>query len=200
MKKIEFEIIDIHAHLGRYFQFPILDHDVQSVLQKADELGIGRICVSHILGLCYDVRQGNLLTIQAAHQYPHRIMAGGVLDPREPEEQIYEEFHRLQAHVAMWNELHPALHCYPINGPGYRVILDLISTQPKPVLFHTDESDPYSSPDLLLGLLPNYPDIPIIIGHSGNIIGGFEKAMKIACQFDNVFLDSTFSRNYYGIM
>lgn len=195
-----YHIIDIHAHLGKYFQFRINHWDAGEVLQKADELGIAQICVSHTYGLCYDASEGNTLTLQAALNFPGRILAGGVLDPREPDEKIAEEFFRCNAQVTMWNELHPALHRYPLNGPGYRTILDLIDTSPKPVLFHTDESDRYSKPEFLLEVIPNYPDIPFIIGHSGNVIGGFEKAMNIAAKFDNAFLDSTFSRNYWGIM
>lgn len=200
MVRSQYDIIDIHAHLGRYFQFPITHGEASDVLQKADELGISKVCVSHIYGLLYDVREGNTLTMQAASQFPGRILAGGVLDPREPEENIVEEFKRCEPHVTMWNELHPALHCSPINGPGYRIILNLIKTKPKPILIHTDDSDSYSRPELLEAVIPDFSGIPFIIGHSGNVIGGFEKAVDLALRYDNVYLDSTFSRNYWGVM
>lgn len=194
------DIIDIHAHLGRYLQFPISHGDAREVLQKAEDLGIRTLCVSHIYGLLYDVREGNTLTMRAASRFAGRILAGGVLDPREPEEEIAKEFERCNPHVAMWNEFHPALHRSPINGAGYRLILNLIKTKPKPVLFHTDESDLYSRPELLEDVIPHFPGVPFIIGHSGNVIGGFEKAAALALKYDNVYLDSTFSRNYWGVM
>ena len=200
MVEAHYDIIDIHAHLGRYFQFPLTHCEASDVVKKADELGIVKVCVSHIYGLLYDVHEGNTLTMQAANQFPRKILAGGVLDPREPEAEIAEEFERCEPHVAMWNELHPALHRSPINGPGYRTILDLIKTKPKPVLIHTDESDPHSRPELLEEVVPHFRDIPFLIGHSGNVIGGFEKAVDLAMRYDNVYLDSTFSRNYWGVM
>jgi len=194
------DIIDIHAHLGKYHQFPLAHCDAGDVVQQADELGIRILCVSHMYGLLYDVREGNTLSREAARQFPGRILAGGVLDPRESEEEIENEFNRCEPHVAMWNELHPALHRSPINGPGYTTILSLINTKPKPVLVHTDEDDPYSRPDLLEEVVPRFPALPFLIGHSGNVIGGFEKAVDLALKYENVYLDSTFSRNFLGVM
>lgn len=200
MVETHYDIIDIHAHLGRYFQFPISHYEASDVARKADELGIVKVCVSHIYGLLYDVREGNTMTLHAARQFPSKILFGGVLDPRESEDEIAREFERCEPDVAMWNELHPALHRYPINGPGFRTILELIKAKPKPVLIHTDESDPYSAPELLNEVVSRFRDIPFLIGHSGNVIGGFEKAVGLAKRHDNVYLDSTFSRNYWGVM
>ena len=58
----------------------------------------------------------------------------------------------------------------------------------------------YSRPGQLEELIKLFPEIPFIIGHSGNVIGGFEIAAEIVGKFDNAFLDSTFSRNYLGMM
>lgn len=194
------EIIDIHAHLGSYFEFPIRRGTAEEVIHKADELGITRLCASHMLSFRYDVHDGNTLTIQAAHRFPERILVGGVLDPRLSEAELEAEFKRCNPEVTMWNELHPALHRYPIHGTGYRKILELIESDPKPVLFHTDESDIFSRPELLLDHLQRFRTIPFVIGHSGNVLGGFEKAMDLAKKFDHVFLDTAFSRNYWGLM
>lgn len=193
-------IIDLHAHLGSYFEFPIRQSELEDVIKKADELNIVKLCVSHMYGFLYDVREGNTLTLQAAQKFPDRILVGGVLDPRLPEIELEAEFKRCDPQVSMWNELHPALHNYPINGPGYHRILELIQTNPRPVLFHTDESNQYSKPEFLLEHFSHFRDIPFIIGHSGNVLGGFEKAMQLAKKFDHVFLDTTFSRNYWGLM
>ncbi len=200
MNNPDFDIIDIHAHLGPYFQFPITHFEVADVVGKAGELGIEKICVSHTFNFLYDVNQGNQWTIRAARSYPQNVLAAGVLDPRKSEPEIIEEYRKCDPEVVMWGELHPALHRYPMNGQGYRCILELIALNPKPVLFHTDESDPYSRPELVEEFAGLFPQLPIIVGHSGNVLGGFEKAVELALKFDNVFLDSTFSRNYYGII
>ena len=196
----DFKIIDIHAHLGSYFQFPIRLNKTEDIVNTIKKLNIKKILVSHMFSFLYDAEEGNSLTLKEAGKYPDLFLSGGVLDPRWDENKIEEEFNRINSHVSMWNELHPALHYYSLNGSGYRVILDLIKLQPKPVLFHTDESDRFSKPAQLKEIIPLYPEIPFIIGHSGNVIGGFETAVEIVKKYDNAFLDSTFSRNYMGII
>ncbi|MHB8581061.1 MAG: amidohydrolase family protein [Ignavibacteriaceae bacterium] len=200
MVKSDIDIIDIHAHLGSYFQFPIRQNKIKEIIEIAELYGIKKMCVSHMFTFLYDSKEGNSLTLNAVNEFSDLFFFGGVLDPRWSESIIETEYLNINSKVSMWNELHPALHQYPISGNGYRVILDLIKNNPKPVLFHTDESDQYSKPGQLYELIKLYPEIPFILGHSGNVIGGFEIAVKIAKKYDNAFLDSTFSRNYFGLM
>lgn len=200
MTKKEFNIIDIHAHLGSYFEFPIRQNKIKEIAQIARSYGIIKMCVSHLYAFLYDSQEGNSKTVNAIKEFSDLFLFGGVLDPRESESEIEKEYLKIDSKVSMWNELHPALHQYSISGSGYRFILDLIKTNPKPVLFHTDENDKYSKPGQMDELIKLYPDIPFIIGHSGNVIGGFEIAIEIAKKYDNAFLDSTFSRNYFGLM
>ncbi|MGD8780962.1 MAG: amidohydrolase family protein [Ignavibacteria bacterium] len=200
MVKNEFEIIDIHAHLGRYFQFPIRQNKTKEIVDTARSYGIKKMCVSHTFTFLYDSIEGNLLTLNAVKKYPDLFLFGGLLDPRWDEKKIEKEFFNVDPEVSMWNEMHPALQEYPISGEGYKIILDLVRKNPKPVLFHTDQNDRYSKPGQMEELMKLYPEIPFIIGHSGNVIGGFEIAVDIIKKYDNAFLDSTFSRNYLGIM
>lgn len=193
-------IIDIHAHLGNYFQFPIRQNKIDEIIEIAGSYGIKKMCISHMFAFQYDVKEGNDFTFDSVKQFPDLFFFGGVLDPRFDEEQIENEFLKINKNITMWNELHPSLHQYPISGKGYKIILDLIKKDPKPVLFHTDESDKYSKPGQLNELIKMYPQIPFIIGHSGNVLGGFEISAAIVKKYDNAFLDSTFSRNYFGLM
>ena len=200
MVKRDIDIIDIHAHLGSYFQFPIRQNEIKEIIEIAESYGIKKMCVSHLIAFLYDAKEGNSLTLGGINDFKKLFLFGGVIDPRWSETKIETEYLNINPKVSMWNELHPALHQYPISGIGYKVILDLIKKNPKPVLFHTDESDQYSKPGQIDELAKLYPEIPFIIGHSGNVIGGFEIAVEIAKKYDNVFLDSTFSRNYFGLM
>lgn len=200
MNKPDFDIIDAHAHVGSYFQFPIRRNKIKEIAETARSYGIKKMCVSHLINFVYDVAEGNQLTQDAMKEYTDFFLFGGVLDPRESEIDIERKYRAINPNVCMWNELHPALHQYPIGAKGYRIILDLIRKDPKPVLFHTDESDKFSKPGQMEELVKAYPNIPFIIGHSGNVIGGFEIAMEIVKKYENAFLDSTFSRNYLGLM
>lgn len=200
MIKNKFDIIDVHAHLGSYYEFPMRLNKVEEIIKTAESYGIKKMCVSHNYSFLYDSKEGNLLTLEVVKKHPDFFLFGGLLDPRWSKEKIDEEYQNINSSVSMWNELHPALHKYPISGEGYRIILDLVKENPKPVLFHTDENDKYSKPGQMELLIKLYPDIPFIIGHSGNVIGGFEVAVDIAKKYDNSFLDSTFSRNYLGLM
>lgn len=200
MAKRNFDIIDMHAHLGSYFQFPIRQNTIKEIVKTAESYGIKKMCVSHLYTFLYDTEEGNQQTLSTAKQFHDLFLFGGVLDPRKDETEIEKEYLKIDHKVSMWNELHPALHKYSISGNGYKFILDLIKKNPKPVLFHTDESDKYSKPGQLKELIKLYPEIPFIIGHSGNVIGGFEIAVEIVKKYDNAFLDTAFSRNYLGLM
>lgn len=200
MLKNKLDIIDTHAHIGSYYEFPMRMNRLNEIVETAKSYGIIKMCVSHNFAFLYDSKVGNSFTYEAVKQYPDFFLFGGLLDPWWSAEQIEEEFNNIDSNVTMWNELHPALHKYPISGEGYRIILDLVKENPKPVLFHTDENDKYSKPGQMELLIKLYPDIPFIIGHSGNVIGGFEIAANIVKKYDNAFLDSTFSRNYLGLM
>lgn len=200
MIKNEFDIIDMHAHLGSYALFPFRENSPKEIAEIAKSYGIKKMCVSNLFACAYDVKEGNLLTLNGVKEVPDFFLFGGLLDPWLSEDEIETEFLNIDSQVSMWNELHPALHKYPISGKGYKVIMDLVKTNPKPVLFHTDEGDKYSNPGQIEELAKLYPDIPFIIGHSGNIIGGYEIAVDIVMKYENVFLDSTFSRNYLGLI
>jgi len=196
----EFEIIDMHAHLGSYALFPFRNNTPKKIAEEAKSYGIKKMCVSNLFACTYDVKEGNLLTLNGVKEVPSFFLFGGLLDPHLNEGEIETEFLNIDPEVSMWNELHPALHKYPISGNGYKIIMDLIKTNPKPVLFHTDEGDQYSQPEQIEELAKLYSEIPFIIGHSGNIIGGYEIAVGLAKKYDNIFLDSTFSRNYLGLL
>jgi len=200
VSKKEFEIIDSHAHLGSFSGFPIRYNKIQEIVNTMRSFGIKKMCVSHLFAITYDTREGNEMTQNEIKDYSDLFFFGGILDPRKSETEIAKEYYDIDPKVTMWNELHPAMHQYHISGKGYRIILDLIKNNPKPVLFHTDESDKYSKPGQMEELIKSYPEIKFIIGHSGNVIGGFEIAVEIAKKYDNAFLDSTYSRNYFGQM
>ncbi len=200
MSKTDYEIIDAHAHVGSYFQFPIRHNEIKEIVETARSYGIIKMCASHLINFVYDTGDGNQLTQDAMTEYADFFLFGGVLDPSESEIEIENKYLAINPNVCMWNELHPALHQYPISGRGYKFILDLIRKDPKPVLVHTDESDKFSKPGQMEELIKRYPEIPFIIGHSGNVIGGFEIAIEIVKKYENAFLDSAFSRNYLGLM
>ncbi len=198
MKLPDLPIIDLHTHLGEYHEFPIRQSGPEAVSQQAEELGIVCFCCSHMWSFSVSSHEGNSLVLEAAQHHPG-LLPSGVLDPNDGENDLAAEIERLSPHVAMWGEWHPCLHRYPLDGPKYRFMLEIIRRDPKPVLFHTDASDAYSQPHRIETFLQDFPEIPFILGHSGNVIGGFEEAINLAKKYDNAFLDTAFSRNVFGL-
>ena len=193
-------IIDAHAHMGPWYNFPIYgDSSARGMVKLMDRMGVDKcICSAH-LSIGPDYREGNEIIYQAMKEFPARILGYCVVNPHYPEEMIPElEKRFLQGFSGI--KLHPMMHQYKVSEKNYQPVWEFAKAHRVPLLSHTCLDDSFCKHGLFSDLAKNYPAVPILLGHSGaGLARGYEEAMEVARKYDNVYLEicySTFSQRW----
>lgn len=195
-------VIDCHAHMGPWFNFHIADDPwAVGLVGATGTCGVDRIIVSPHAGIGPDAPYANTLVADAVRRFPNRISGYCTVNPNYPAEESIGE---LESHVAHGNliaiKIHPSLHLYRADGPGYRPMWEWAQLHRTPVLVHTWEGDARCEPALLARLGKQYPDVPILLGHSGGGAAGRMQALDAAAEAPNLFLDLTGSGLPRGLL
>ncbi|MBD3182752.1 amidohydrolase family protein [Candidatus Poribacteria bacterium] len=190
-------IIDAHCHMGPYYNFHIPQNDAASIIQVMDNIGVKTACTSPHVGITPDHRIGNDMALKAMQDYPGRFFGYITLNPNYPDE-IPEEIERCYKAGMRGFKIHPSLHSYPASGENLRPMWEFASEKKLPVLSHTWGGDGTCSPTILGKLAGQYPEVPVILGHSGGTPGGYDESIDAARKYDNVFLETCCSSVMYG--
>ena len=194
-----FDIIDIHQHLGPYFNFHIPYCDAPGMIAEMDRLGIRQGWVAAHAAIEGDARIGNDDAGEAVRAYPNRFVGYVVVDPNYPEDVASELERRLAQPEFKLIKLHPSLAQYPIDGPNYDPVWEMARARNCPVLTHAWAGDPHCGQGPLRRVLEKHPGIHLIFGHA-LFHATFEEAAALARDFDNLLLDVTTSNHCYGMI
>ncbi len=194
-----FDIVDVHMHLGPYFQFHIAHSDAPGMIAEMDRLGIRQGWISAHAAIEGDAALGNDDVAATVHEYPDRFVGYVVVDPNYPEE-IARELERLLAQPEFTCiKLHPGLACYPIDGPNYEPVWAIAKERNCPVLTHAWTGDPYCGPGPIRRLLAKHPGVRLIFGHA-LYFATVKEAIEVAADYENLILDVTTSNHAYGMI
>jgi len=86
-------------------------------------------------------------------------------------------------------KIHPDVQAYTVNGPLYAPIFEVAARRGKPILTHTFADSPYSDPLQFDAIATEWPQVVILLGHSGVTGEGHRRAMKVAGQHPNLYLE-----------
>lgn len=190
----DMEIIDLHAHLGPYFNMHVPMVSADDMIVSMDRLGIDKVVASATPGIYSDLIMGNDLTLEAIRKYPGRFYGACLVNGNFPGLSM-DELHRCfdDEDGFVLIKVHPVLaHC-KMDAPEMRKIYEYASENRLFVLVHTwYEGDPFGSQDQFAAMAREYPDALWIMGHSGGPFGS-RYAVEIAEELPNVFLDLTLS-------
>ncbi len=186
---LDIEITDAHVHMGPYHKFFIPDHTAQGMLRVMDHLHIAQSCVSSHLAISGDWKTGNQLTAQAVADYPDRFIGHVVVSPNEPDLIDAE----LKKAFDDWGfkgiKLVPDIHLQSIGSEGYRPVFEFAARRRCFVLVHTYHGSRFDDPQLFGAVAEQYPDVPILMVHSGALPAAFEGAIRLAQEHANLYLD-----------
>ena len=194
-----FDIIDIHQHLGPYFNFHIPHNDAAGLIAEMDRLGIRQGWISAHPAIEGDMIIGNEDVAAAVRAYPGRFVGYVVADPNYPDEVRPELERRLAQAEFQLIKIHPGLATYPIDGPKYDPVWDIARERNCPVLTHAWVGDTYCGEGPIRRLMEKRPDVRLIFGHA-LFHATFEKAVEVARDFENLLLDLTTSNHCYGMI
>ncbi len=193
-------IVDCHGHIGVHPDFPAYQFEVEQMIETMDLLNIEIIAVTSTRACYTDCPRGNHEVAEVLKTFPQRFRGYVTVNPQPAGAAIKELKRWKHFHSPPLIKLHPALHRYPINGPGYQPVWDYANETEAIVLVHTWDSDPDCSPLLLLERARKFPRAKIVIGHSGVTWRGYGQAIEVARHTENTFLDITGSQSHRTIL
>ena len=138
---------------------------VANLVQHEQEAGVSRFVMSNSATTAHQVRSINDFLSQAAKKVPGAIAFGSIFPGMEGAE---EELERAKALGIRGLKVHPDFQKIPIDElcavPIYKKAAEL----GLPVLFHMgDDRYDYSTPERLMNLLRQVPDLKVIAAHFG---------------------------------
>lgn len=181
-------IIDAHAHMGKWFNFPIYgDPSAKGMVRLMDRLGVSKCLVSAHLSIGPDFHEGNEIILKAMQDFPGRFLGMCTINPNYPQEMLQElELRFRQGFIGI--KIHPSTHNYPVGGKNYCPVWEFAQEKKAIVLSHT-WYDGICSPRLFAGIAEKYPALRILLGHSGGVYQGYEEAIEVAAKYENVYLE-----------
>ncbi len=192
------EIVDIHAHTGSFtggWCIPnysaTLPEQFRHFVEFMDRHGVTRIIDANARGLFGDSVRWNREAEKCAAAHPGRFsgwVSFNVHYANTFSEAILDDFFSRGYFAGI--KLLPSYQGVPVTDPRYQIVWEYAEKHRLPVLCHT-WGDRYDAPRLFRDIVAKYPNMRLVIGHSGG--GGVQDrldAEELVRQNPNVYLDS----------
>ncbi|MGQ9553881.1 MAG: amidohydrolase family protein [Anaerolineae bacterium] len=182
-------VIDTHGHGGPWYNFWAPANDPDSMVRILDRLGVEALVFCPHLGIGADPAIGNDIAIEWSRKYPGRLLGYAAFHPHEPESGR-DELNRALDQGLVAIKLHPSVHQCSVQAPAYRIAWEVAKERNTFILSHTWYNCPYCAPKMFAQSAADYPQVPVILGHSGGTPAGFPEAIELARTYSNLYLDT----------
>jgi len=187
------EIIDLHAHLGPYFNMHIPARKPEQMIQIMDRCGIAKAVISPNMSWDSDLVFANGLMRKAVSAFPGRFYGACAVNGNYPELSLDDLERCFQNKRVVMIKIHPAGSKCRLDDKRMSGIYEFASRRKLAVLVHTWlDGDPYGNMDLFAGVAKSHPQIRWIMGHSGGPHGS-RHAVELAQEASHIYLDITLS-------
>lgn len=192
----EYEIIDMHNHIGPWYAFHVpKGGGIVQMLSRADKLGIGRIFISAHAAIGPDFVLGNNIVMEAIDHCPQRVWGYLTVNPNYPQA-ILPEMERCLDHPGIKGmKVHPALHGQMPNGRDYEKAYAMANELGLPVLVHSWGASEVYAVEKMAG---QYPKADFILAHVGADDNGTLAAIEVINRNPNIYGDLAVSRTPIG--
>lgn len=189
-------VVDIHGHMGQWFNFSIPGRADEDIVAAMDRYGIDRIVLSHLKSITGSFVEGNREAMALAERYPERVFSYIGVDPHYAEDTRLELGRWGDSPYAIGVKLHPETHRYSILDDLCVPIFQFAHEKKLPVLIHV--WGPKAAKDCVT-IANEYPGMSLIMGHSGGPTA-YREAVWAAQRAENIVLDITGSYAYEGVL
>jgi len=186
-----FTIVDAHTHLGYDY---IFEHDF-SLHELLTNMEKNRVYASIVqpgttLDLETAIKQHNAIA-ELSKKMPGRIFGMANPNPHLQEDEYYKELKRCVNNLGFVGvKMHPFAHAVNPNGLTGRKVFEAALNLKIPVMIHTGSGVPWSLPSALIPIAKNFPNLKIILAHSGGSL--FIKEAILAAQLcSNIYLETS---------
>lgn len=192
-------VIDAHCHMGRWFNFNLYKGDAQGMVERMDRLGIRACVAAHHSSIGPDFKYGNDEVLRAMEEFPGRIYGYATVNPNYPEAEIVGELERCISSGMVGVKIHPDTHQCMVDNDKYRPVWEYANERGLPLLSHTGINGK-NPVEAFENLAEDYPNVKIILGHSGFGSEGADQSIQAAEEFPNIYLEITGSIIVYGTL
>lgn len=187
------EIIDLHAHLGPYFNMHSPAPEAADIVKNMTLCGIDKTVISTTFAFDSDIVLGNTMMLKALDDYPGRLYGACGVNGNYPELSLAELERTFSHPEVVMVKVHPFSTKCRLDDRRMNGIWEFASARRLFVLVHTWlDNDPYGNMDLFASVAADHPEIRWIMGHSGGPYGSVH-AVELAQKSSNIFLDLTLS-------
>lgn len=182
-------IIDAHAHIGPLAAYYNPETTLEEIIRLMDKTGIRVICATGMDCLNNNVVEGNERIFRAIQEFPDRILGYCTVNPwniAEMESEL-KKYKCCPGFIGI--KIHPSDHNYPVTGENYKLVWECAQEYNLVVLSHTWADGPTCPPESFAGVLEKYPDMKLLLGHSGGLYYGYEQCYRLVREFPNVYME-----------
>ena len=194
-----FPVIDSHAHMDHQAQFYCPgDPGIDGMIAAMDRVGIDRVFIAPNMAINCDILEGNERVRRAAEKYPERVVALCTVNLNRMDDTRRTLEKCFRSPVFKGIKFHPDFMRYSVQDEDkMNEILDCAKANSACVISHTDARlypghlTLYSHPAYFEPYIRRYPDVNFALAHCGLVPEGYDVSIRLAQQYENVFLDTT---------
>ena len=191
-------IIDMHGHLGPFCGIYMPEAPLEKMVTGMARDGVESIVLSPHNALAGDTREGNREMLDAVTQHPRLIYGYCTVNPHLQDDLEREMDFYLSQPGVVGIKIHPVMHAYPAHGDKYRPMWERADRESLLVLSHTWGADGGCGANDMRKVVERYPNVRLLLGHS--CYGAWDKAIALAAEFPNVYLELTAAYHVYGLI
>jgi uncharacterized protein len=181
-------ILDVHAHIGPWYNFFTPTPTPQRSITASIDSGVAATVVSATLAIGADAAAGNAEVVALVRRHPARFMGYAVFNPFQAGSA--EDVEQALGQPGMVGvKIHPDVQLYAVGGPLYAPAFELAARHGVPVLTHTFVDSPFCDPVHFAEVAARWPSVDIILGHAGVTGEGHRRAIAVAQQHANLYLE-----------
>ncbi len=186
-------VIDAHAHLGINPRFYFPFWRCEDVLEHMDWCKVDYIIQPHQSMMNGDWECGLAETLQAYEKSDGRILAYAPFNPNTKNLEKVDELLGQMPFVGI--KIHPSSHGLSADEEEWRDCWLLAQKHQTPILTHSYDRNAASPSQRLSWVrlfekwLQEFPDVSLILGHSGGLPRGNIEAVQMARKYPNIYLD-----------
>jgi len=178
-------VIDAHSHAGDY----VTRRNMDGFISRMDHFGIDLSCISSTSAICTGMTEGNDIVAEAVGRFPDRFIGVFVFDPVRPGKSLSELKRAFSAGWARGIKIHPGASRQHVASDGYRPMWEVAEENNVFVLCHTWYNKSTHAPHHFIEISERYPNVPVLLGHSGGLYGGYKEAMAAVTKKKNLFME-----------
>lgn len=189
-------IVDAHVHTGYPGLFFSPEVDAASLLRRMNQFGV-QYAVN--LGSMRNLLESSLGEMEKAQrefeESGERIFFCGFFDPRRGAADLAVLEKSAGFRGCKGIKIHPSFNKVAADDDRYEPAWRYAAERRLPIVSHTWSASSYnpvqvlSTPDKFERFIRSYPQVRFVLAHSGGRGDGRKEAIRLARQYDNVYMD-----------